>query len=271
MPRPNKTGLDYFPLDVHLDEKVELIEAKHGLLGFGLIIKLFQDIYKNGYYLDSSEERLLLLKKKVGVDYDFIVDVINDGCKWNLFNEKLFNKYSILTSCGIQKRFIEATKRRKEVEFIGEYLLVSDIKDRYKDEVIVNINFINANNNGEKDDSSTQSKEKKRKETIYSRVIDYLNRKTGSRFKPNTKTTKQFIDARVKENFQPDDFRAVIDFKCQQWIGDPKMQQYLKPDTLFGTKFEGYLEAARRAQKPLNNTHRKTPEQIQAEMKEALS
>jgi uncharacterized phage protein (TIGR02220 family) len=105
---------------------------------------------------------------------------------------------------------------------------------------------------------------------IHSRVVEYLNKKTKSSFKTTTKTTKQHIDARIKEGFTPDDFKTVIDFKCQQWIGDPKMQEYLRPQTLFNSKFESYLNAARR-----NGTKpppiRKTPEQIKAEINEALS
>ena len=112
-------------------------------------------------------------------------------------------------------------------------------------------------------------KERKGKET-YTRIVEYLNAKTQSKFKPTSKVTRQHIDARAKEGFSPEDFKAVIDFKCKQWIGDPKMQEYLRPSTLFNSNFEAYLNAARR-----NGTaptvERKTPEQIEAEMKEALS
>ena len=156
MARPIKTGLDYFPLDVDMDEKIELIEAKHGLLGFGLVIKLFQKIYKNGYFFNVTEDKILLAKKQLNVDINFINECINDSCRWDIFHEGLFEQYKILTSNGIQKRFIEATKRRTEISFIKEYMLVSDVEGFYKDGVIVNINSINA-------DSSTQSKGKKSK------------------------------------------------------------------------------------------------------------
>ena len=159
MARPNKTGLDYFPLDVVLDEKIELIEAKYGLLGFGIIVKLFQNIYKNGYFIDVSEDRLLLLKNKLNVDYDLIEKVIGDGCKWNIFDYDIFKKYQVLTSRGIQKRFIEATKRRKEVDFIREYLVMNNVSSWYKDEVVVNINKLNDNINDEIVDHGTYSKE----------------------------------------------------------------------------------------------------------------
>jgi hypothetical protein len=59
MSRPIKQGLDYFPMDVEVDDKIELIEAKHGISGFGILVKLFQKIYKEGYYLNWNEETLL--------------------------------------------------------------------------------------------------------------------------------------------------------------------------------------------------------------------
>jgi hypothetical protein len=166
MPRPNKSGLDYFPLDVDLDDKIELIEAKHGLLAFGFIIKLFQAIYKNGYYIEASEDRLLLISKRVNVDINFTNAVIADALKWKLFDDKIYNKYNILTSCGIQKRYIEATKRRKEVDFYKEFLLTDPVK-LYQGKVNVNIIKINADINSKKDDDNPQSKVKESKEYIY--------------------------------------------------------------------------------------------------------
>lgn len=62
--RPKKQGLDYFPLDVNVDNKIEILESKYGILGFGFIIKLFQKIYANGYYLEWNKYSPILLKKK---------------------------------------------------------------------------------------------------------------------------------------------------------------------------------------------------------------
>lgn len=75
----------------------------------------------------------------------------------------------------------------------------------------------------------------------YKEIIDYLNEKTGKRFKSGTDATKRVIRARFKEGNSLDDFKAVIDVKATEWIGDSKMEDYLRPSTLFGTKFEGYL------------------------------
>lgn len=164
MSRPSKFGLDYFPLDVTMDEEIELIEAEHGLIGFGVIIKLYQQIYKHGYYMEVSKERLLLFKRKVNVDINSVDAVIKDAINWGLFDENLYYKYNVLTSRGVQKRFVEATNRRKEVEFIKEYLLLEDVESMYPEKVNVNIKSINADINSSIDDKKTQRKGKERKQ-----------------------------------------------------------------------------------------------------------
>ena len=72
-------------------------------------------------------------------------------------------------------------------------------------------------------------------------VIDYLNEKLGTKYKPNSAINKRLIDARAKEGYSLDDFKTVIDNKCATWSNDQKMSKYLRPQTLFGTKFESYL------------------------------
>lgn len=77
----------------------------------------------------------------------------------------------------------------------------------------------------------------------YKTIIAYLNEKAGTKYKATTAKTKTAIHARLVEGFTVDDFKTVIDKKCAEWIGDEKMEKYLRPETLFGTKFEGYLNA----------------------------
>jgi len=74
-------------------------------------------------------------------------------------------------------------------------------------------------------------------------IIDYLNLKTGKNYKPNTKKTITTIQSRIKEGFTKDDFIKVIDIKSKAWVNNPKMNEYLRPETLFGNKFEGYLNS----------------------------
>lgn len=72
-------------------------------------------------------------------------------------------------------------------------------------------------------------------------IVDYLNQKAKSNFKATTKATQTKIRARLAEGFNVDDFKKVIDIKTAEWLDDANMSQYLRPETLFGTKFESYL------------------------------
>ena len=71
--------------------------------------------------------------------------------------------------------------------------------------------------------------------------ISYLNTKANTHYKATTPKTIRLIQTRLNEGFEPTDFQRVIDVKCKNWLGDKQMQQYLRPETLFGTKFESYL------------------------------
>lgn len=73
-----------------------------------------------------------------------------------------------------------------------------------------------------------------------SEIIDYLNLKTNKNYKTTTQKTRTLIKARMNEHFTVDDFKTVIDKMCTEWMGT-NMEKYLRPETLFGTKFESYL------------------------------
>ena len=74
-----------------------------------------------------------------------------------------------------------------------------------------------------------------------SQVIDYLNKKASTAYKHTTADTQKHIKARINEGFKLEDFRRVIDVKCAEWLEDSKMSVYIRPKTLFGPKFESYL------------------------------
>lgn len=77
-------------------------------------------------------------------------------------------------------------------------------------------------------------------------IIAYLNEKTGKRFSPKSAVAIRHIKARLKEGYTLSDFRTVIDKKVRSWKNDARMAQYLRPETLFGTKFDGYLNEVER-------------------------
>jgi len=81
--------------------------------------------------------------------------------------------------------------------------------------------------------------------TTVDRIVKYLNKKTGSHFKPTTQKTINSVRTRMNEGFTTIDFKKVIDTKTKAWINDEKMMEFLRPDTLFGPKFESYLNSSK--------------------------
>lgn len=103
-------------------------------------------------------------------------------------------------------------------------------------------------------------------------IVAYLNAKAGTNYRTNgARKTKSLIGARLAEGFTEDDFRTVIDHKCGEWLGDPKMRGFLRPETLFGSKFESYLNAAaiRPAQEPKKDSSFDTDEFMLAALKKS--
>lgn len=82
-------------------------------------------------------------------------------------------------------------------------------------------------------------------------IVSYLNEKTGSRYKSTTTATRKHIKARLEEGFTVEDFRAVINKKSAEWLEDKKMRKFLRPETLFGPKFESYLNQPTSQEKQL--------------------
>lgn len=159
MARPIKEGLDYFPLDTFLDTKFELIEAEFGLQGFAIIVKLFQKIYgERGYYCEWTNEVALLFSRRSGGG-KVVSEIVQAAIRRGIFNADMYDKYSILTSKGIQERYFDAVNRRTNVKALKEYLLIpaTQISEN------VNINEINVNINSKNVDINTQSKVKKSK------------------------------------------------------------------------------------------------------------
>lgn len=78
----------------------------------------------------------------------------------------------------------------------------------------------------------------------FSEIVGALNDAAGTRYRPGSDKTRRLIRARWAEGFRLPDFQAVVRTMAGEWGGDPKMSRYLRPETLFGTKFESYLNRA---------------------------
>ncbi|MCY8025696.1 phage replisome organizer N-terminal domain-containing protein [Bacillus sonorensis] len=99
---------------------------------------------------------------------------------------------------------------------------------------------------GKPDDAASK---KDTDEIPYKLIIDLLNKVAGTKYRPTTPKTKTLIKARWNEGFRFDDFKHVILVKCEEWRGTD-LDKYLRPETLFGTKFENYLNQKPKGGRP---------------------
>lgn len=147
-------------------------------------------------------------------------------------------QYRLVTRSPI----VQDTKKEQDVNSLDTTCIQDDnnvyTEDKLSKDKLSKDNNINKLSSSENVDSGPKQKSQK---IPYEKIIDYLNRKTNSHYRPTSKATRRLIKARYNEGFTDIDFKTVIDKKCAEWLQDGNMVQYLRPETLFGTKFEAYL------------------------------
>ena len=161
-----KSGIDYFPLDVTLNAKFELIEAEFGLTGFGVVVHLLQEIYgKAGYYIEWTEEVALLFARKVGLGGSVVSEIIEASIRRGMFDKEKYDKYHVLTSKGIQERYFEAVSRRKTLE-VDYNILLLDVAQILPNVCISakNVNIFSKNADIERQSKVEKSRVEKSKE-----------------------------------------------------------------------------------------------------------
>lgn len=134
MARPLKDGIDYFPLDVGFlqDKKLKLVKGEFGAKGIVIALHLLGQIYgENGYFLKVCEEDFILLAEDIGCEVSpgLIEEVVQGLVKRSFFDQGVFNRFSALTSRGIQRRYLRAVSTRDYIEIFREYWLL-DIDDK---------------------------------------------------------------------------------------------------------------------------------------------
>ena len=163
MSRNLKQGLDYFSVATHWDRKMRLFKAKYGVAGVGFIVELWKVIYNEGYYIIWDDETELLFCQQNGVEIPKVSEMIVFAIEKELFRIFKIRNRPYLTSSGIQKRYFEASLKRKEIHFIREILLISTQKPTWsKAEIIYDsLNAISESEKGEKE-SETGIKDSER-------------------------------------------------------------------------------------------------------------
>lgn len=126
MARPEEKGLKYYPFDVDFfnDEKIEAISGEFGIKGEIVAVRLLCAIYRNGYFIEWSDlYKMKFLRNLPGISSDLLDTIILRLVNWDFFEKDLFNSAKVLTSRGIQRRYFEAIRRRKQS---GEYPYLID-------------------------------------------------------------------------------------------------------------------------------------------------
>ncbi|MGF7406056.1 phage replisome organizer protein [Lactococcus lactis] len=166
MARPTKQGIDYYPKDVKAkyDTKFKYVESKNSVIARLVIYELWDLIYaENGYFLKFDNIQRVLFLGDLPINDEQLTDILDSCFEIGLFEKSLFDKYQILTSESIQKRYMEAVGRRAKVPIISSYFLLP--KNSYRNINLVNdyINSINDDNNSINDNINPQSKVKESK------------------------------------------------------------------------------------------------------------
>ncbi len=217
MARPVKEGLQYFPFDVDFfnDDKIQLLSSEFQSLGENIVIRLFCKIYANGYFYKCSDDEIALLARSLadGTKPALVKEIIRAAVNRNIFNKQLYESFEILTSNGIQKRFVDAAGRRKAVEICQEFWLrgFQDLPDNFT-VTPIDVNIypgycnINPGSSVPNDTKTPQSKVKESKRKV--------NQSKGSGLRPQAPASPPDLDTSPKDGYP----QKLFDIFSKQYL-----------------------------------------------------
>ncbi|MCT4381584.1 conserved phage C-terminal domain-containing protein [Leuconostoc pseudomesenteroides] len=225
---PLSTQALYFHLNMHADDD-----------GFIDNTKTIQRMIGS-----SDDDRKLLIAKQFLLPFDNGVVVIKDWRVHNYIRKDTYNK-------TMYPKELEQLQVNKSGQYERQNLVTYTERPRAVDETLTQDRLGKDRLGKDRKDILSGSDEPDR--IPYKEIVDYLNKKTGSKYRSSGSKTKTLIKARVHDGFELKDFKQVIDIKTEQWLSDQKMNKFLRPETLFGTKFEGYLNENKSNKQPLTD------------------
>lgn len=128
MARPTKTGLDYYPMDVGFlrDKKVRLLRSEFGASSVLFVLYVLGKVYEgDGYFLAWDKDELLLAADELRETPAYISEVLQGCLKRSIFDERVFQVFSVLTSAGIQRRYLRGCEKRDVITIVSEYWLLN--------------------------------------------------------------------------------------------------------------------------------------------------
>lgn len=167
MARPIAKGVDYFPLNVGFlsDIKIRKIMMAHGASSIAVIIYILTNIYKDeGYFMKVTDDEINLIAFDTRTSVEMVASVIEKACEVDLFSAEMYKQHQILTSKGIQSRYIKITERRKKPMLLTAYCLHDDYNNS------VNVDIMSTETqlmSAEMQQSKVKERKENRKESKY--------------------------------------------------------------------------------------------------------
>lgn len=173
MARPRKKGLDYFPLDVGFlrDRKIKLLRAEFGASSVVFVLYVFCRAFEEeGYFCTWDEDELLIAAEELKEKPSYLSEVLSGCLKRSIFDDGVFQMFGVLTSAGIQRRYLSGCEKRDTIPIFEEYCLLE--KKEIQDSVLRKCTFfsvsgektpVNSPETGVSSPGNPQSKVKKSK------------------------------------------------------------------------------------------------------------
>ena len=227
----------------HLPLRVMAFEMGHSRDSVESIVNRFEHRFKNIIYNKDTQEIAILnfLKHSIVKGGKPVEDCIRKEL------EKVKDKSLIVAVYKHMLPYMDEqikNKENKEKPEKSMYVGIKEVFISFINEDDINNDYeyeIDNDNDNDNDNESIVPRIVERIVIPYEEIINYLNFKASTNYRASTKKTQTLIKARFNEGFTLEDFKKVIDNKAADWLGNKDMEQYLRPETLFGTKFEGYL------------------------------
>lgn len=212
-------------------------------------------------YLKNRKQWGLLSNEQKGILLEAIFDYVETGAQIDTDNGLLLMAFSFITgqididaekyddAC---KKRAEAARKRWEKQAgnandanacFASHEMQTDANDAYNDNECDNDYDNDCDNDCKKENNKEKSADKPQKHANeISEVVQHLNAKAGTNYRPSSTSTQRHLNARFAEGYTVADCKSVIDKKCAEWKGT-EFEKFLRPETLFGSKFESYLNA----------------------------
>jgi uncharacterized phage protein (TIGR02220 family) len=207
-----------------------ILEQKYGNDGYAFWFKLLEMLGSTGghclHFVNDMDWEFLIAKTRL--DKEKCTEILDLLATLGAIDKELWNEKIVWSDNFIENIKDAYRNRTVDIPSKPSILRKKSVSNGIND--VINLHT-----------KLKETKLKETKENIYSLVISYLNEKADRNYQV-IKTNTDYIAARIKEgNYTLDDFKKVIDNKVARWKGDIKYSSYLRPETLFGKKFESYL------------------------------